>query len=111
MTCEEPIVGLGTVICPGYDAPASTDALSSIASPLIVQLLLRLEQAPEFPTARGLAIEMDRRARDELPVLPLWQVRDHYAWRANLTGPADEANALYQGVEKWNIEPAYPMEP
>lgn len=111
VTCREPIVDLGPALCPGYDAPRETDPLGSVASPRILQLLLQLEQAPEFPTARGLAIEVDRATRDELPVLPLWQVPAFYAWRTRLSGPGETADTLYRGVESWTIEPWYARDP
>jgi peptide/nickel transport system substrate-binding protein len=50
-------------------------------------------------------IEIDRETRDELPILPLWQLQEHYAWRTRLTGPAEEADRLYEGIESWTIEP------
>jgi peptide/nickel transport system substrate-binding protein len=52
-----------------------------------------------------LAIQIDREARDELPVIPLWQLADHYAWRDRLKGPAASAGGLYQGIETWEIAP------
>jgi peptide/nickel transport system substrate-binding protein len=102
---EEPILEAGGILCPGYDAPTETDAIASLASPRILQLLLQLERAPEFPSAKGLVLQIDRESRDELPILPLWQLEDHYAWRTRLKGPADETETLYQGVETWEIEP------
>jgi peptide/nickel transport system substrate-binding protein len=103
--CAEPILGAGGAICAGIDAPASADPLSSVASPRILQLLLQLERAPEWPTAKGLALQIDRECRDELPILPLWQLEDHCAWRTRLEGPAPVADHLYQGIETWRIEP------
>ncbi len=41
--------------------------------------------------------------RDELPILPLWQIEDHYAWRA-VEGPRGREH-LYQGIAAWEIEP------
>jgi peptide/nickel transport system substrate-binding protein len=104
-TCVEPVLEAGSAICPGIDAEESADALSAVASPRILQLLLQLERAPEWPTAKGLALEIDRVCRDELPILPLWQLEDHYAWRTRLDGPAPVADHLYQGIETWRIEP------
>lgn len=109
--CEEPVVDVGPLICPGYDAPSQTDALASVASPRILQLLLELEQAPEFPTARGIAIQIDRESRDELPVIPLWQIVDHYAWRSRLAGPPEQTTSLYDGIERWEIEPWFARDP
>jgi peptide/nickel transport system substrate-binding protein len=104
-TCAEPVLEAGAALCAAIDAPAAADPLSSVASPRILQLLLQLERAPEWPTAKGLALLIDRECRDELPVLPLWQLEEHYAWRTRLTGPAPAAEHLYQGIETWKIEP------
>ena len=103
--CDDPVVDAGMLLCPGYDAPAHTNGLASGASPRILQLLLQLERSGEWATARGLAIQIDREARDELPVIPLWQLADHYAWRDRLLGPAASAEGLYQGIETWEIAP------
>jgi peptide/nickel transport system substrate-binding protein len=101
----EPVLEAGGVICPGIEAPPDADPLSSVASPRILQLLLELERAPEWPTAKGIALEIDRRCRDELPILPLWQLEDHFAWRTRLEGPSPVVDHLYQGIETWRIEP------
>jgi peptide/nickel transport system substrate-binding protein len=103
--CEEPVMEAGTLLCPGFDAPPQADALASATSPRILQLLLQLERATDWPTARGLAIQIDRESRDELPVIPLWQLADHYAWRTRLQGPPEITNELYQGIDKWQIVP------
>jgi len=108
---DEPIQDAGIMLCPGYDAPPEADALASAASPRILQLLLQLERAPDWPTARGLAIQIDRESRDELPVIPLWQLVDHYAWRDRLKGPADVSSELYRGIETWEITPWVAKDP
>ncbi len=109
--CDEPVMDAGMLLCPGYDAPPAADALASAVSPRILQLLLELERAVDWPTGRGLAIQIDRESRDELPVIPLWQLTDHYAWRDRLKGPAPVASGLYQGVETWEIMPWFAKDP
>ena len=112
LRCDEPVFDAGMLLCPGYEAPADANALASSASPRILQLLLQLERAVEWPTARGLAIQIDRESRDELPVIPLWQLVDHYAWRDRLKGPAQSASdELYQGIETWEITPWIAKDP
>ena len=59
----------------------------------------------------GLVVAIDRESRDELPVLPLWQLEDHYAWRTRLTGPAETARHLYDGIERWEVEPWFARDP
>jgi len=109
--CVEPALDAGPLICPGYDAPPQADALGSLASPRILQLLLQLERAPEWPTAREMVQQVDRESRDELPILPLWQLEGHYAWRTRLKGPPEVADNLYEGIETWEIEPWFAKDP
>ncbi|MHC5544984.1 periplasmic substrate-binding domain-containing protein, partial [Singulisphaera rosea] len=78
--CREPILEAGELLCPAFDASPGVDALAAVASPEILRLLMLLEQAPEWPSAKALATQIDGESRDELPVLPLWQLEDHYAW-------------------------------
>jgi peptide/nickel transport system substrate-binding protein len=73
--------------------------------------LLELEHAPEWGSARELVTRIDREVRDELPIIPLWQLRDHYAWRDRLSGPPEEADSLYQNIENWEIEPWFARDP
>ncbi len=108
---EEPVTDAGPLIIPGYDAPSQTDAIGSAASPRILQLLLALERTVDWPSARGLATQIDRESRDELPVIPLWQIQDHYAWRDRLTGPSLTADRLYDGIENWQIAPWIARDP
>jgi peptide/nickel transport system substrate-binding protein len=105
LKCEDPVLESGRLLCPSYDAPPEADALASAASVLILQLLLQLERAADWPSARGVAQQIDRESRDELPIIPLWQLADHYAWRDRLTGPGTGAGELYQGIETWEIVP------
>jgi peptide/nickel transport system substrate-binding protein len=105
LRCDEPTLDAGPMIFPGYDAPPAANALASAASPRILQLLLQLEQASDPATAKGIALQIDRELRDELPVLPLWQAAAHYAWRTRLKGPAEEAGSLYQSIENWEVAP------
>jgi peptide/nickel transport system substrate-binding protein len=101
----QPLHDAGPLLIPGFDAPAFADALDSAASPRILQLLIQLDRAPEATSARTQAMQIDRESRDELPVLPLWQLEDHYAWRSNLRGPSETADHLYQDIAAWEIEP------
>ena len=107
----QPLHDAGPLLVPGYDAAPSADALASAASPRILQLLIQLDRAPETTSARTLAIQVDQESRDELPVLPLWQLEDHYAWRGNLRGPVEAVEHLYQGIATWEIEPWFAKDP
>ena len=105
------MIDAGRFLAPAYDAPPSVNPLASIVSPRILQLLLQLERAPEYPSARGLVIQIDRECRDELPILPLWQLEDHYAWHTRLKGPKDVTDQLFEGIETWEIAPWFARDP
>jgi len=107
----EPAFDAGPTICPGYDAPPTADPLAAVASPRILQLLLQLDRAPETTAAQSLVLLIDRESRDELPILPLWQLVEYYGYRARVKGVADEAPHLYQGIEAWEVEPWFPNDP
>ena len=109
--CGEPVWDIGPMLCPGFDAPSDTDGLSAIASPRIMQLLLQVEHAGDLNSARELVTQIDRECRDELPVIPLWQIQDHFAYRARLKGPVETADHLYQGIDQWQIEPWFAKDP
>jgi peptide/nickel transport system substrate-binding protein len=111
LRCDDPIQDAGTLLCPAYDAPPEADPLAASASPRILQLLLELEHAGEWPTARGLAIQIDRESRDELAALPLWQLADHYAWRSRLRGPGPTTDDLYDHLDRWEISPWIARDP
>lgn len=109
--CSEPVYQVGSILCPGYDAPPDSAGLASLASPRITQLLLELEHAPEWVSARQLVTRIDREVRDELPIIPLWQLQDHYAWRDRLKGPQEVMDNLYQNIETWEIAPWFARDP
>ena len=109
-TCRDAMFDAGPILCPGFDAPDSTDALQSVVSPRILQLLLTLEQAGDLPTATQLAQRLDIECRDELAVLPLWQLNRHYAWHQRLLGPQPTMTSLYQGIATWEVQPWNPRE-
>jgi peptide/nickel transport system substrate-binding protein len=108
---EQPLHDAGPLLVPGFDAEPSADALASAASPRILQLLIQLDRAPETTSARTLAQDIDRESRDELPVLPLWQIEDHFAWRTFLKGPPEAISQLYDGIATWEIESWFEKDP
>jgi hypothetical protein len=48
---------------------------------------------------------VDRAVRAELPVLPLWQVVEHFAYRRSLAGVGSRPFTLYEHVEDWRQSP------
>jgi peptide/nickel transport system substrate-binding protein len=108
----DPIRDLGPTLCPGYDASPASGGLGALeTSPRILQLILQLEQSTDPTEAIALATQVDRECHDELPIIPLWQLEDHFAWRTRLEGPKDGAESLYQGIEQWEVKAWFARDP
>lgn len=72
-----------------------------------MRLALRdLDEAADWRTARAQLLEINRLAAQDLPLLPLWQITDHYAYNKALAGLSDGPLTLYQNVETWESPPA-----
>jgi hypothetical protein len=67
--------------------------------------LRQLEAAQSWQEARRRLLELHTMTHDEVSILPLWQIVEHYAHHASLRGLGDKAAALYQDVEQWQIVP------
>jgi hypothetical protein len=46
---------------------------------------------------------LHRTASSELPIIPLWQLVDAFAYRREVTGVGQEIVSLYQNVERWRL--------
>jgi len=93
----EPIIDARRVLGPSGLA-ASTDQLVGLG-------LRRLEESKNWKEARDRLLDLHAIAHHELPILPLWQVVDSYAYRRELNGIGRNIVSLYQNAEKWRLSP------
>lgn len=66
--------------------------------------LRRLEEARNWREVRDRLLALHSVSHHELPVLPLWQMVDSFAYRANLTGVGNRIVSLYQNAGNWRLE-------
>lgn len=66
--------------------------------------LRRLEEARNWRQVRDRLHVLHSISHHELPVLPLWQMVDSFAYRSNLTGMGSEIVSLYQNAGNWRLE-------
>jgi peptide/nickel transport system substrate-binding protein len=95
---------IGSGISPALYARPSMNGLASLASPLTRSNILDIERAWDETRVRQSAQFIDRLCRDELPVIPLWQIPRRYAWRSNVKGIKSGQKSLYENIESWSIE-------
>jgi len=60
--------------------------------------------------ARKALHEVHRIAHEEVCLIPLWQITEHFAYRSNLQGVAEQPARLYQQVEQWQSKDPLPAE-
>jgi tetratricopeptide (TPR) repeat protein len=89
----EPVVDARLVMGPG--------GLADIGSPYLNAALRRLDDANNWKDVRSRLAEIHEIAHHELPVIPLWQTTNFFAYRSRLTGVGQSPVTLYQDVESW----------
>lgn len=66
--------------------------------------LRRLEEARNWREVSQRLFDLHAIAHHELPVLPLWQMVDSFAYRRSLTGMGNDVVSLYQNAGNWSLE-------
>ena len=67
--------------------------------------LRRIEEARNWKDVRTGLLDLHAIAHHELPVIPLWQMVDSYAYRSDVTGIGSDIVSLYQNAGKWQLGP------
>ncbi len=62
-----------------------------------------VEAANNWRDVRERLHELHATVHAELPILPLWQVIDSFAYRRDVTGIGRDIVSLYQNVERWRL--------
>jgi len=75
------------------------------ASPAVAALARQAARARNWPQARQHLLLLHRLVHEELPLLPLWQWRDHWACRRGIDGIQSPRLDLYQQLQQWRIDP------
>ena len=91
----EPVIDARRVLGP--------EGLAASEDQLIGLGLRRLEEAKNWREVRDRLLDLHAIAHHELPVLPLWQMVDSYAYRRELIGVGSEIVSLYQNAGNWRL--------
>ena len=92
----EPVTDARLIMGPG-------GLVGGIDSPYLNAALRRLDQANNWKDVRTRLAEIHQIAHHELPVIPLWQTVNYFAYRARLGGIGDAPLTLYQNVDEWRM--------
>ncbi len=75
-------------------------------NPYLEPALVDLDRSQNWKQARERLHQVHRLLHEDVTVLPLWQIVEHYAWHRELQGLAEHPATLYQEVERWQSPPA-----
>jgi hypothetical protein len=91
---------------PVVDAPRllGEHSLTGGPSPYMTLALARLAKARDSKQVRSRLQEIHRLVHDELSIIPLWQLVDHFAYHRSVAGIGQRPAGLYQNVEAWRTE-------
>lgn len=85
-----------------------SDGVVPAASPYLDLALRQLDATNDWRSTRDKLQQIHRLAHEELPLIPLWQMTEHFAHRANVEGTGSEPVTLYQHIEQWSAPPEFP---
>jgi hypothetical protein len=91
----EPVIDARRILGP--------DGLAGSQDQLVGLGLRRLEEARNWREVRDRLLDLHFIAHHELPVLPLWQMVDSYAYRRELIGIGSDIVSLYQNAGNWRL--------
>ncbi len=83
------------------------DGMTGGCSPYMSQALRQLDAARDWDEVKQHLHDIHRIAHDDVAIVPLWQLTDHFAFRTNLRGIAAAPISLYQHVERWELDFRY----
>jgi ABC-type transport system substrate-binding protein len=95
----EPLADARPILGPGG---LSGDSQSSA----LMAALRQLDTASNWNDVRTRLADLHDVVHHELPVIPLWQTVNFFAYRKSLRGIGDTPVALYQNIEAWSNSPS-----
>jgi len=75
----------------------------NVRSPYLNAALSKLDAATNWADVRTRLAEVHEIAHHELPVIPLWQTVNFFAYRKAIGGIGDAPITLYQNVDQWTL--------
>jgi ABC-type transport system substrate-binding protein len=98
ITVGEPVTDARTLIGPSGLA-------GDVQSAYLDAALRDLDAATNWKDVRTRLAKLHEIASHELPVIPLWQTVNYFAYRSTVRGIGESPIALYQNIGEWTLAP------
>jgi hypothetical protein len=96
MAVWEPVTDARLVVGPGGLA-------GDMRNPYVDTALAKLDAATNWNDVRTRLNELHEIVHHELPVIPLWQTANFFAYRSSINGIGESPLTLYQNIEQWQL--------
>jgi hypothetical protein len=96
VSIEEPLTDIAKIV--------GRNGFATDVSAPVEQTLRTIGYASSWRTACTALRRLHRQLSVDLSVIPLWQVKEHYAYRNTVTGIGRNLIHLYQNVDRWHID-------
>lgn len=96
VTVEEPLTDAAKLI--------GLNGFAKKVSAPIEQTLQKLSYSESWRDACSKLRTLHRQVAVDLSILPLWQIKEHYAFRSTVKEIGRDLIHLYQNVDRWNID-------
>jgi ABC-type transport system substrate-binding protein len=90
----EPVADARRLVGPG-------SLTSGLQTPYLNSALRQLDEASNWNDVRARLIDIHEIVHHDLPVIPLWQTINHFAYRASVRGIGESPVTLYQNIDTW----------
>ena len=101
-TVQEPLVDAGRLLGP--------EGLAGRSNAYLTLALAELDRATNWQEARRILQRIHQLAADDVSVIPLWQLTEHFACHRTLKGIEASPVLLYEHVERWQGKIVVPRE-
>jgi ABC-type transport system substrate-binding protein len=91
----EPVTDARRLLGPG-------SLTGDLQSPYLDAALRQLDQATNWNDVRARLAEVHEIAHHELPLIPLWQTINYFAYRTSVRGIGESPVTLYQNIDNWS---------
>lgn len=102
-TVTDPIYDLTTLLT------RANPSLAVNASTWLRDKLVQLVQVPNPSAAKAILPEIHRILFDDVAVVPLWQLYDHFAVADSVGGLPKLSTSPYAGIADWTVKPRFPQ--
>jgi len=80
------------------------NGLARVSDPTIEQALRNLDRAYSWAKVSDALHRVHQQSANNLSILPLWQVVDHYAYRKNVFNVGSNIVYLYENLDEWRVD-------